>query len=1025
MKYRSLFLFFGFLTAHLVGFSQQSIIHNHEDVNYKTGMELFQKEKYVTAQKYFEKAEEIYADQNTELKAKAQYYQALCAIRLFNDDAEYLTFTFISQNFGNPLVNQARFELGGYFYGRKRYSSAIEYYSQVDPYKLSKPDQSEYYFKLGYCYFSKDDLDNARLAFYQIKDIKSKYTIPALYYYSHINYSQKNYQTALEGFLRLSDDPTFADIVPYYITQIYYLQEKYNEVISYAPSKLENVNEKRIAEVSRIIGESYYMQDRFSEAIPYLEKYMETAPYVNKEDKYQLGYAYYKAGELDKAIDMFENISSGNSLLSQNALYHLADCYLKKNDKSKARMAFSSASKMDFDDDIRKDALFNYAMVTYELSLSPFNEAIIAFNEYIRLYPASPRIDEAYRYLVMAYMNTNNYSLALESIEKIQNKPPEIKEAYQKIAFYRGLELYNNLNFSEAIILFDNSLKYGIINRDLASKSYYWKGEAYYRLNDFDKAILNYKKYIDSFGSFTSNEYNLAHYNIGYAFFKKKNYTEAANWFRKYTGMIKSTNSQTLADAYIRIGDCFYVQSDYYSADDFYSRAIESGLSDPDYALFQKGFSLGLLNKDEEKIKNLSSLLSQFPQSPYADDALYEIGESYVKLQNPEAAISRYNKIVADYPNSDYVRRALVRLGLIYYNTDRNNESLQYYKRAVNEYPNTPEAKNALTGIKNIYVDQNNVDAYIKFVNSLGGVAKVSTSEQDSLSYYTAENIYLNGDCVNSMKSFASYIQNFPEGSFILNAHFYKGDCNYQMQKFSDAMQSFDYIINQPRNVFTLQALLGASRIQYNEKNYDKALGYYLKLEEAADVKSNLLEARIGKMRCYYYLNNWDKTIDASRQVIYAEKLKSEQEREARFMLAKSLFARDRLVLALEEFTQVAKDLKSLDGAESKFRVAEIYFKQNELEKAEKEILDFTEKTTPHQYWMAKSFILWADIFAKKGDDFQAIQTLQSIIDYYEENNDGILKEAREKRAKFVARQEADEKVVAEPEIEINIDDVN
>ena len=41
--------------------------------------------------------------------------------------------------------------------------------------------------------------------------------------------------------------------------------------------------------------------------------------------------------------------------------------------------------------------------------IHPFNEAIRAFNAYITQYPASRRIDEAYHYLVMAYMNTRNY----------------------------------------------------------------------------------------------------------------------------------------------------------------------------------------------------------------------------------------------------------------------------------------------------------------------------------------------------------------------------------------------------------------------------------------------------------------------------------------------------------------------------------------------------------------------------------------------------------------------------------------
>jgi len=130
---------------------------------------------------------------------------------------------------------------------RKKYHDAVRWFKKVDKNDLSHEDQPEYYFKSGYsCYMTGDSV-NARLAFFEIKDIDTKFSSPALYYYSHIAYSSKNYETALEGFKRLIDDETFAPIVPYYITQIYYLQEKYDELIQYAPSMLEKIYRKEDA----------------------------------------------------------------------------------------------------------------------------------------------------------------------------------------------------------------------------------------------------------------------------------------------------------------------------------------------------------------------------------------------------------------------------------------------------------------------------------------------------------------------------------------------------------------------------------------------------------------------------------------------------------------------------------------------------------------------------------------------------------------------------------------------------------
>ena len=46
---------------------------------------------------------------------------------------------------------------------------------------------------------------------------------------------------------------------------------------------------------------------------------------------------------------------------------------------------------------------------------------------------------------------------------------------------------------------------------------------------------------------------------------------------------------------------------------------------------------------------------------------------------------------------------------------------------------------------------------------------------------------------------------------------------------------------------------------------------------------------------------------------------------------------------------------------------------------------------------MAKAFLLLADISLDKDDLLQAKYTLQSLIDYYKVEDDGILEEAREK----------------------------
>jgi tetratricopeptide (TPR) repeat protein len=161
----------------------------------------------------------------------------------------------------------------------------------------------------------------------------------------------------------------------------------------------------------------------------------------------------------------------------------------------------------------------------------------------------------------------------------------------------------------------------------------------------------------------------------------------------------------------------------------------------------------------------------------------------------------------------------------------------------------------------------------------------------------------------------------------------------------------------------------------------------------------------MGMLECYSALGDNSRVIEQADRILLSEKLSKDQERRTRFAKAKALQANDRQMLALEEYQKVAVEVKSAEGAESKFRLAEIYYQRKDYANAEKVIADFADKTTPHQFWMAKGFLLWADIFKEKGDDFQAIQTLQSLIDYYEKTDDGILAEAKEKKKQLTDRQ--------------------
>lgn len=998
------------------------------DFKLKEGIYNYEHGQYIISRKIFSELYEEYfsekqpANVNTR-KATISYYLTMSSLKLLHDDSEYLVKRFLSEFPSHPYASKIMLEMGNVFVINKDYKKALSYYNNLNEINLNKNELIECYFYKGYSYLMLDSIEEAKLYFYKIKDKKSKYQAPAIYYYSHINYTKGNYETALDGFKQLIDDETFGEIAPYYIAHIYFLQKKYDELIKYVPDLLEKITEKRKPEVLRMLAEAYFNKGNYSEAINYLEQYKSYDFGLTKEDKYQLAYSYYMLKDYEKAAELFSDLGTENSLLGQNAMFHLADCYIKLNKKHDARMAFYRASNLNFDPFIQEESAYYYAVITYELSYAPFNEAINALLGYIEKYPNSQRLQSVYEYLIQAYLNTNNYRMAYESMKKIKKLTPELYPAWQKISYYRGIELFKNQEYDEAIKMFDEAQKFGILNEKIYSLANYWKAESKFKQKNYKEAIRFYNDFVKQAASYHLKEYPYAFYGIGYCYYNLKNYNEAINFFRKFlTSLVSDIDNKKLADAYNRLGDCYLNVKNYNNAIEYYDRSIKSGAYETDYAFFQKALTLGLVEKPYEKIDHLKRLISRYPTSGYIVDAYYELATTLFEIKNYDEALNYFTIITEKYRFTNYYPKSLVSIGLIYYNMDQYEKAIVYLKRVIEDFPESEETKAALNILRNVYVELNNPDEYYAYVKNKNIKSyKISETEQDSITYIVAENLYMQGKCKEAIEKFNLYLNKFPQGNFRVNANFYLGDCYYKNKEFDRALENFDKVISLPFSPFKEQALLMAGRITYQQKQYKNAINYFNKLLEISANRQILQESQITLMRCYYNLEDYSNSSRIADEVLKNYQLDANLTRETRYIKAKSLYKLDRLNEALEEFKNIATEVISKEGAESKYLVAEIYYKQGNLKKADEEIFDFTQKTTPHAYWMGKAFLLWADILYQQGDVFQAIQTLQSLIDYYEIKDDGIIDAAKQKKQYYQEQQDLKSKPRNIQDVEIKI----
>lgn len=971
-----------FIVSFFPASAQESLIYSDPLATYKEALNLFQQKNYVHAKKLFldfiETPAHLIGNENQTLKKNARFYAAFSALELMQPDAEKLLLDMVNEYDETPMKRLGYYYLGKYYFREKNYAEAISWFEKTEIKDLSNDNIAEYKFQLAYCYFYKKKLTEAGKLFREIRNIKNKYYYPANYYYGYIAFGNKDFDDALQSFERLKDSKVYEKIIPYYISQVYYFKKQYKELTEYLAPLINDTELKYYAELNQILGQAYFDQQQYDKAVRHLTIYITQTGKARKEDIYQLGFAHYQNEDYKEAILQFEQLDNQKDTLGQNALYLLGDCYMKAGNKTNALSAFQQAASMDFDPFIAEHSLFNYAKLSYEQGYD--SEAIRALQQYNEKYSSSENSEEAKELLTELFLNTRNFKEAIKVIESVKNPSAKVKKAYQEVAYYRGLELYNDKEFDEALRMFDVSLQ-NPSNASIKALCHYWKGETHFSKQEYAKAGELYLQFLNlaKINDVSQKEWHEANalYGAGYALLKQNEYGDALPYFNQSVAKCRASSNRNLKDkvlpdALLRSADCNFIVKDYAAALTNYSEIISGKKAGSDYALYQKGMILGLQGKVEEKITAMQTIETQYPTSIYMDDAVYETGIAQLSLAKYQSAIQSFKKIPEKFPGSAYVPKSYLKLGLTYYNQDDTKTALDYYKKVISLYKNSEESKEAFIAIKEI-------DA--KLYTTL---APVTASEKDSLIYLAAEKQYATGKCDKAVAAFTEYLSEFKEGYFRLPAHFYRAECHYSDKNYAAAAQDYQFVIDAGKNLYSEKALAKAARIAFEiDNDYEDAFSYFQLLLENASYKENIYAANLGLMRCAYRLQKMADLKQYATAVLNSTDAMPEHGTEAEFYLGKVAFEEKDYEQAAKFFKKTAEITTTIIGSEAKYRVAEISFIKGDYQQSMNECKAMVEQKPTHEYWRVKGFILLADNYHKLGNIFQAKATLQSIIDNY------------------------------------------
>ncbi|MCK5823990.1 MAG: tetratricopeptide repeat protein [Ichthyobacteriaceae bacterium] len=954
--------------------AQTSEVYLNSNKQYDDAVNLYHHKQYAVAQLEFEKIEKE-SKATEDVIESSEYYSSLCSIKLGEKGGDYKMKSFIDNNPTSTKKNKAIIEIADYYFTTAKYAKSLVYYKMIDPYDLPKNQRNDFLFKKSYVEYVSKKYEPAKVGFSKMFGAR-KYGVESKYYYAHIAYLQNNNETALKYFNEVKDDKRYSSQVPFFISQIYFNQEKYSEAIDVAEPLLNNKKSKQFSDLSKLVGESYFNLEDYKSALPHLLNYKGKRKKFDNTHFYQIGYSYAKAGEYEKAISYFNKIVTGNSVLAQNAYYELASSYLKLGKKNEAQNAFRSASNMDYNEKIKEDALYNYAKLSYDVG-NVAETSSQALNRYLRTYPNSLHKNEIYKLLVESYLTSNDYQEVIDVLDSTGLNSYKMKVIYQKASYFRGIQYFQDERFSDAKIYLQKSLNNGF-NAEFLSKTKYWMAETEYRLGEFDNALVMFKSFSLESNSSKWNETKMLPYNMGYTNFKLKNYKESITNFELFLSG-ETINKDLKNDAYMRLGDVYFMDAKYWPSLDNYNKSIETGSSKADYATYQKAVCYGLIKQNDKRISTLNLLLEKYPKSNLRDDALYLLGNSYLRLNDDAKAIKSFNILEQNYSRSSYVRKAKLKKALIYYNSNKKEKALSEYRDIVEKYPSTEVAKQAVAGSRKIYIDMGNSAEYVKWVRGLDFM-DITESQADSTSYLAAEQSYLKGNYAKAKPALKGYLKEYPKGISKLSAHFYLAQCEYQTGEYNDALSNYETVLQNENNEFVERSLVRSSEIYLMNKDTLPAINSFEKLLNIAEFEQNKYYAEVNLMRLYNAKGEVGKATQSAVIVSASSTVSDKIKSEAELIIARNAMQNGDEEMAKQTYAKLQITAKGEVKAEAMYYHAFFLHKDGKYEESNKVVFEVAKKYAGYKYWASKSLLIMARNFDALNDQYQAVYTLETIL---------------------------------------------
>ncbi len=982
---------------------------------YQVGLNQYDDKHYNLARQSFEKY--IAGTSNRKYLGDAQYYRAICAIKLYHNDGEYLMENFISDFPLHSKSSTARYTIGDYYYQNGKYQKAISNFEQS---KNQASLACDLNFKLGYSYLNRKDFENAKSSFSQVTDPTCEHFLAANYYKGYLAYQDDDLTTALTALQTASQDERFGRSAALMIGNIYFRNNNFREAIAFVRGLSPEVMDKN-PELYFIRANAHFNKEEYKDAIIYYEKgLLKTRNRASTDIFFNMAETYRKLDQNEKAIEKYKFSALDETEVGAYSSYYLGKLYIETENKAYAKAAFSEALKSE-KPIIKEESLYQLAKVDFDLG--NFGESIGHLKKYNDEYPDGSYSNESKEFLTKAFLSTSNYDIAISYIESLSSLSEDLKTTYQEVTYLKGTEEFNNRKFSSSVKYFEKSLKHKKSNERTIS-AHFWMGEAYSIGKLYKEAIKAYKSslYVTATSSNSAVYHVKARYGLGYAYYNTKDYTNALANFKSYLSRIpagSNGNDYYIDDARLRLADCFYVTKDYRTAVKTYESLLEGGNSKKDYVFFQLGVVNALQSNNETAKDYYQKVIEGYPSSGYVDNAILQKAEVSFEDGDYLTAIEGFSSLIDNRKQSSLIPIALIKRALAYSNLQQFKKSANDYKYVLDQYVTHPKANDALIGLQEVSTNTGDLD---EFNNYLAKFQQANPDDEslEKVEFEAAKSFYFKQLYEQAISAFKTFQDKYNNSASLSEADYYIADSYYRSGDEIEAIPYLRKVVADDQNTYQRRSLDRLGTILTDEEEYEEALYFFKQLENKARNRRELGNAWEGIMSVFFDQKNYDSTLLYVNKITEQKKLSSDLKNKAQLVSGKISVTNKDYPTAEDIYLDLVNGVKDETAAEANYELGKLYYVTKKYKTSLQTLFNLNKQFAQFDEWLGKSFLLIADNYLALDELFQAKATLNSIIEKAEDQL--LVVQARQKLSEL---EEKEKEVIIPKDSTILIDSLN